>query len=88
MYDEDAADIAAPGDGDFDELGDDDGFDDVDDLKLFGAVAAAAADAGQAGNDAVDGLDKVTAQLSRREGHAGCGHLQPIDCRHAILRIP
>ena len=43
-----------------------DGFEDFDDLDVSGPTAAAT-DARQAGDDAVDGLDKITAQMSGGE---------------------
>ena len=62
MYDEDAEDFSAPGDFDgFDEFVDSDG------VEPFGPSAAAAVDARQAGDDGVEGLDKVTAQMSGGE---------------------
>jgi ATP-dependent DNA helicase DinG len=62
MHDEDAGDIAAPGDSD-----DLDEYFDADGLEPFGTAAEATADARDAGDDGVDGLDKVTAQMAGGE---------------------
>ncbi len=47
------------------ETDDLDGIEDFDDLDVLGPSPAA--DARQAGDDAVDGLDKITAQMSGGE---------------------
>jgi ATP-dependent DNA helicase DinG len=62
MHDEDAEDFSAP--DDFDEFGE---YVDADGVEPFAPSVATTVDARQAGDESVDGLDKVTAQMSGGE---------------------